>query len=228
MDDSLQHALARLDALQAPPTLRIKRTHTSGAVPMLRRPRRLVVVSVAAGLAFLAVVSLALIRASSPESVSPQPHGGEAPIGGKRTTLQTAGPCGGPATAYSLAQAKASLPYQPLVPSDTLAALSSLTGISKCPSTEIVLQFQSGIKIYLDQNGISNPSATWQAMAADSPSDTSVGTAHGVPAALIRPTPGQANGSVSFVTSGTWVVVEGNGEFPLDALVRIANSLQPA
>ncbi len=112
------------------------------------------------------------------------------------------------------------------MPSDTLAGLSSLTGVSKCSSTEIVLQFQSGIKIYLDQNQISNPSATWQAMAADSPSDTSVGTALDVPAALIRPTPGQTNGSVSFVTNGTWVVVEGNGAISLDALVPVANSLQ--
>jgi hypothetical protein len=64
-------------------------------------------------------------------------------------------------------------------------------------------------------------------MAADSPTDTSVGSIQGQPAALIDPEKAQANGSVTFVQSGTWTVVEGNGKLTLDDLEKIASSLRP-
>ena len=88
-------------------------------------------------------------------------------------------------------------------------------------------QFPSGINIYLDQNGLSDPAATWKAMAAQDPTDTSVGAVQGQPAAFIDPakSKGGANGSISFVVRGTWIVVEGNGSIPLSDLIRVTNGL---
>jgi hypothetical protein len=98
--------------------------------------------------------------------------------------------------------------------------------VHRCSATELILEFSAGVKIYQDVNDIKDPEAAWKGLASDS-SDTSVGSILGQPAALIDPVKAGANGSVTFVTNETWVVVEGNGKLALDDLERIASSLTP-
>jgi hypothetical protein len=114
--------------------------------------------------------------------------------------------------------------FQVFVPSDSSFA-GTLKAVANCPGGELVLEFSSGIRIYENTNVIPNPAAAWEAMAADSPLDTSTGSIQGQPAALIEPDKGGANGSITFVQGGTWIVVEGNGALSLDDLESVASSL---
>jgi len=87
-----------------------------------------------------------------------------------------------------------------------------------------------GVIIYMDVNTIVDPAAAWAALAYQDPYDTSVGMVAGHSAALIDPAndpTGTANGSVSLVEDGTWIVVEGNGQIPISDLEAIAASLKP-
>jgi hypothetical protein len=143
-----------------------------------------------------------------------------------RALVQPISVCGGPATEWTIAQAAAAEPYRVLVPHDVLAELSSMTHIWKCSATGIVEQFSSGINVIQAVNSIPNPAASWAALAAADPTSTSVGTVRGQPAALIDPGNG-ANGSVTVVDAGVWMVVEGNGKIPITDLQRVTNSLQP-
>lgn len=90
------------------------------------------------------------------------------------------------------------------------------------------MTFSSGIKTYLDVNGIKDPAVAWAGLAAQDPDYTFVGTARGQPAALIDPLKdpaGTANGSVTVVDDGLWIVVEGNGKASISDLTRVTNSL---
>jgi hypothetical protein len=137
-------------------------------------------------------------------------------------------PCGGNGTSLSLATASGTVPYKILVPQDAAASAASMTHLWKCQGTEVEMQFASGINILLDQNTIQDPAKAWSDMAAAQPTDTSVGTVRGQPAALIDPAAdptGGISGSVSVVDGNMWIVVEGNGRIPLATLERVANSL---
>jgi len=141
------------------------------------------------------------------------------------------GPCGGLGAQTTLSQVMAAgRPFTIYVPSDPLANASNVASVWSCPGTELEFQYSSGINIYTDVNGFSNPARAWQAMADQDPNDTTVGTVLGQPAALIDPAKSSsgANGSVSLVLGGTRIVVEGNGQIPLADLVRVSSSLQPA
>lgn len=88
---------------------------------------------------------------------------------------------------WTLAQARANLPYKVLTPHDPLADQSNMQGVWSCGGTEIAMTFSSGIKAYLDVNGIKDPAVAWAGLAAQDPDYTFVGTAGGQPAALIDP-----------------------------------------
>jgi hypothetical protein len=138
--------------------------------------------------------------------------------------------CGGPATEWTISQAAATEPYRVLVPDDVLADVSSMTHIWKCGGTGIVEQFSSGINISQAVNVISNPAASWAALAAADPTTTSVGTVRGQPAALIDPDKDpthQSDGSVTVVDAGVYMLIVGNGKIPITDLERVTNSLQP-
>jgi hypothetical protein len=84
-------------------------------------------------------------------------------------------------------------------------------------------------QVWEEANDIPDPAASWKALA-EQDLDTSVGTVQGQPAALIDPakSPSGADGSVTVVLSGTWVVVEGNGQIAIEDLARVAESLRSA
>jgi hypothetical protein len=172
-------------------------------------------IGLVAGLMTVAIA----VTAAAESTVAPD-------IATARSVLTPQGVCGltDGATVSLSAAAKASS-YNVLVPTDS-ADTGSLAAVHSCPGTELILEFSSGAKIYLNNNQIKDPSAAWQAMAEGSV-DTSVGVILGQPAALIDPAAAHANGSVTFVIDGTWVVVEGNGKLALADLEQIASSVKP-
>lgn len=138
-------------------------------------------------------------------------------------------PCGGTAEKTTPEEARQHVPYRLLTPTDDLANPRSMSAFWRCSTTEIEMDFSSGIRVYEDVNLAENPAVTWAAMAAEDPSYTSVGEVRGQPAALIDPMKDPydtVNGSVSLVDDDTWIVVEGNGRISIQALQRVANSLQ--
>jgi hypothetical protein len=146
-----------------------------------------------------------------------------------RLTFQTSGPCGGgEAKPESLAEASQSAGFQVLVPSDALASPDSLASTNECAGGSLVLSFKSGLSVIERANTFKDPSSTWEAMAKDSPGDTSVGTIQGQPAAFIDPAKFGAKGSVSLVLEGTSVVVVGSGDQTLSQLTEVAQSLKPS
>src|SRR6266566_3328978 len=180
---------------------------------MLTRSRR--TKSVASALGLLAGFGVVFLAASANKGGAASPT---QPGNLEQTAPNLSGACGvSSGTAISLPNV--ALPYDVLMPNDSLADEKSLKASFQCSTTEIVLQFSSGVRVYEDVNTIKDPSAAWQGMASES-ADTSVGTVLGQPAALIDPFKGgPANGSVTFVLNGTWIVVEGNGKASLDDLV---------
>ena len=140
-------------------------------------------------------------------------------------------PCGDVGSPTTLDQAIARAPYTILVPQDSLADPSNLSKVCMLGSaTEVELLFPSGIAILQQVNDIKDPASSWEALAAQDPQDTSVGSIGGIPAAVIDPakSSGGALGSVSLVKDGTWIVVVGNGKISAADLERVAASLIPA
>jgi hypothetical protein len=90
----------------------------------------------------------------------------------------------------------------------------------------VILAFKSGLSLVERANPFKDPNSTWEAMAKDSPNDTTVGTIQGQPAAFIDPAKFTGKGSVSVVLDGTEVVVIGSGEQTLSEIAQVAESLE--
>jgi hypothetical protein len=223
---------APLRSLEPPATMRLGLVGPSGPGTTDHRtpPPWLRIVMVAATLSLVAGALWSQVGRSGSSLQGTSSVAGvntSVPIGGN--ALASVGVCGtGDGKETTLTQLEASAIFTVLVPHDPAADTSTLAHTWQCPGTEVVLQFASGAKVYLNANGISDPAAAWDAMAKQSPNDTSVGTVLGQPAVFIEPAKspgGRALGSVTFVDDGTWVVVEGNGKLSLDDLTRIAGSI---
>jgi hypothetical protein len=151
------------------------------------------------------------------------------PVGNDRLALSGSTPCGGPATATTLGAAEHAAGYRVWLPASDQPDVGAVRQVWSCAGGRMVVAYQSGVRLYLDQDAGGDSASTWKD-AAEQSSDSSVATVAGHPALLIDPAKdpaGEANGSVSLVEDGTLVVVEGNGQMPLDRLVAIAESLRP-
>jgi hypothetical protein len=200
---------------------------------VLRRARshrmRRRIIAAASGLSVAGVAAMTaflLLTSSQPPKLFPSTA--QAGIAQSRLAVSSCEETGQPTT---LAQAAGASPFTLLVPHDPLAdagSTASLVGLWQCSGSEIETRFSSGITVWEDTNDIPDPAASWKALADQDPVETSVGSVQGQPAALIDPakSPGGANGSVTFVLSGTWVVVEGNGHISIADLIRVAESMR--
>lgn len=193
------------------------------------RVRRRIMAAAASGVSVVVtgVVVLLLISSQSPHGF---PGGSQAGIEQSQLAVKGCDQTGQPTT---VAQAASATPFTLLVPHDPVAdtdSTVSLVGVWQCPGSEIEMRFSSGITVWEDMNEIADPAAAWEALANQDPVDTSVGTVQGQPAALIDPakSPADANGSVRFVVSGTWIVVEGNGQISIADLARVAETMRTA
>jgi hypothetical protein len=112
-----------------------------------------------------------------------------------------------------------------LLPQDPLAEGTGL-GVRLCPGPEVMITYRSGVAVSEARNTLDDPEAEWKGLAKEYP-EFSMGSTHGVSASLADPEEG-AIGGVQFVLDGGRYMVIGNGEIPLDELIRVADSLAPA
>jgi hypothetical protein len=148
------------------------------------------------------------------------------PVNENRVPNPIVGVCGG--TPWSLAEAASSMPFPMLMPNNPLASQPTLVQVWKCSDSQVALEFQSGVVVYLSVNTLKDPAAEWKAIAAEYP-EFSVGEVRGTVASLSDPTKASgAAGGVDLVEGGTRITVSGNGQIPLSDLIAVTESLQPA
>jgi hypothetical protein len=171
----------------------------------------------------LALTTTTTTTAPSARRQSPQTRAPGAAGLRDRQAMLTAAPLSKTCTPWTIEQARANSPFDVLLPHVPLANPSSLTHVWNCRSN-VTEQFASGIHIEFEHNRIADPGASWRGLAASDPTEASVGSVQGQPAALIKPS-ATAVGSVTVVLGDTILWVVGNGRASLDDLVDIADSL---
>jgi hypothetical protein len=119
--------------------------------------------------------------------------------------------------------------YVVMLPDSNLASDDSLAQAWSCDDLGgIALEYKSGVIVYERLNDLKDPEATYRALA-DAYPEYSVGESHGHVASLADPMKFEgASGGVDFVIDGARYVVAGDGKIPLDQLIIVADSLQPA
>jgi hypothetical protein len=248
MDDRLGNQLERLDEYlqpsdefllrREPETPPLYRSQTDVAKPP-RRPRALALVALVSVMSIAALVISRLQQtppaattAISPAAVGPTHLPISSPSNPQIKTVTSGGQlCAGGGTTTSLAALdSAKLPFDLWLPNSQEANASSVTQVLRCSDNAVAMRFASGLSVVEDTNAFPDPKATWEQLAAQDPSYTSVANVHDAPALLIDPSksPVPIQGSVTLILGGTRVVVIGDGKAAISTLEDVASSLYPS
>jgi hypothetical protein len=174
----------------------------------------------------VAVVVFVVVRSTDPPG---DPAGGEGTANGAGPGDHVVGPphCGGKQV-MGLETALAEAPYSVTLPDSTLVSADMVAGVWDCPGDTTRIEFSTGLTLSLQRNTIKDPAASWERLARDDPTTTSVGDINGSPANLIDPETDPthtAEGAAVWVVNGVHVVLIGNGKVPLAEIVTAAEAL---
>jgi hypothetical protein len=125
-------------------------------------------------------------------------------------------------------QAESESRYDVPMPHDENAERKNMSDLRRCGSDVFMMQFESGIRISVEENYFEDPEAAFKELDAGN-EDITYGEVEGLPAAFIEPAEDPVNpadGSVIFVRDGVLVEVIGNSSLSLDELKRVAASLR--